>query len=209
MKKKLGLPENKKIILYAPTWRDNDYYGKGNYKFQLKLDFDKLQEELSRDYVIIVKYHYLVSSEIDWSVYKGFVYDFGRADDIAELYLVSDMLITDYSSVMFDYSLLMRPMFFYCYDLEEYRDELRGFYFDFEAEAPGPISQTTEELIEDIKNYKAEEYTMKYQAYHEKFNAVDDGHASERIVGLIEDIVHSRIPVTEDTEASPDGELQK
>ena len=99
------------------------------------------------------------------------------------------MMITDYSSVMFDYSLLMRPMFFYCYDLEEYRDELRGFYFDFEAEAPGPISQTTEELIQDIENYQAKDYAEKYEAYHKKFNAIDDGHASEKIVGLIEDIV--------------------
>ena len=184
LKKKLELPENKKIILYAPTWRDNDYYGKGNYKFQLKLDFERLKEELSRDYIIIVKYHYLVSSEIDWSIYEGFVYDFGRSDDISELYLVSDMI---------DYSLLMRPMFFYCYDLEEYRDELRGFYFDFEAEAPGPISQTTEELIQDIQNYQAKDYAEKYEAYHKKFNAIDDGHASEKIVGLIEDIVHGRI----------------
>lgn len=192
LKKKFGLPENKKIILYAPTWRDNDYYGKGNYKFQLKLDFDKLREELSRDYAIIVKYHYLVSSEIDWKPYEGFVYDFGRTDDISELYLISDMMITDYSSVMFDYSLLNRPMFFYCYDLEEYRDSLRGFYFDFEAEAPGPISQTTEELIRDIKNYRPEDYAEKYAAYHEKFNAFDDGHASERIVGLIENIAHGR-----------------
>jgi CDP-glycerol glycerophosphotransferase len=192
LKKKLGLPENKKIILYAPTWRDNDYYGKGNYKFQLKLDFDRLREELSDDYIIIVKYHYLVSSEIDWSPYEGFVYDFGRTDDISELYLVSDMMITDYSSVMFDYSLLNRPMFFYCYDLAEYRDTLRGFYFDFEAEAPGPISENTEALINDIKNYNSEDYAEKYAAYHEKFNAVDDGHASEQIVQLIENIAHDR-----------------
>lgn len=197
LKKKYGLPENRKIILYAPTWRDNDYYGKGNYKFQLKLDFDMLKEALQSDYVIIVKYHYLVSSEIDWTPYQGFVYDFGRADDIAELYLVSDLLITDYSSVMFDYSILLRPMFFYCYDLEDYRDNLRGFYFDFEAEAPGPISQTTEELIRDIWEYHPDDYAEKYEAYHQKFNTFDDGHASELVVGLIEDIVHGRIPPSE------------
>ena len=108
------------------------------------------------------------------------------------------MMVTDYSSVMFDYSILRRPMFFYCYDLEDYRDNLRGFYFDFEAEAPGPISQTTEELIQDIKNYNPADFAEKYEAYHQKFNSFDDGHASERIVGLIENISHDRPPVQED-----------
>ena len=74
----------------------------------------------------------------------------GQNKDITDLYLVSDMLITDYSSVMFDYSILNRPMFFFMYDLESYRDELRGFYFDILKELPGPVSKTTEKLIDDI-----------------------------------------------------------
>ena len=184
-KEKLGLPLDKKIILYAPTWRDNEYFIKGKYKFASKLDFDKVQEALSDEYVFIVKYHYLVSDQIDWSPYKGFVYTFDETKDIAWLYLVSDMLITDYSSVMFDYSLLGRPMLFFAYDLEDYKDNLRGFYFDFVEEAPGPISKTTEQLIEDIKGYDASKWASKYKAYHEKYNHVDDGHASEKIVDLI------------------------
>lgn len=184
-KKKLKLPMDKKIILYAPTWRDNEYSEAGKYKFASKLDFDLAKEALSDEYIFIVKYHYLVSDQIDWTPYKGFVYTFDETKDIAWLYLVSDILITDYSSVMFDYSLLYRPMFFFAYDLENYKENLRGFYFDFEAEVPGPISQDTRQLICDIKNYKAEEWEEKYKVYHEKFNHVDDGHASEKVIDVI------------------------
>ncbi len=135
------------------------------YKFVTAMDFDLLKEKLSEDYVIIVKYHYLVVEDIDWSDYEGFVYTFGAENDITNLYLVSDMLITDYSSVMFDYSILNRPMFFFMYDLESYRDELRGFYFDVIKEIPGPISKTTEELIKDIEKYDHNVYEEKYRAF--------------------------------------------
>ena len=185
LKKQLGLPLDKKIILYAPTWRDNDFHKKGVYKFSTQIDFDRMQQEFSDDYCMIVKYHYLVSENIDWSPYKGFVYTFDETKDIAWLYLVSDILITDYSSVMFDYSLLNRPMLFFAYDLEEYKNNLRGFYFDFINEIPGPISQDTETLIHDLKNYDETQWESKYQQYHEKFNGVDDGTASEQIVDLI------------------------
>lgn len=188
LKQDLGLPLDKKIILYAPTWRDNEYNNGGKYKFASKLDFDKAREELSDEYVFIVKYHYLVSDQIDWSPYKGFVYTFDETKDIAWLYLVSDMMITDYSSVMFDYSLLNRPMLFFAYDLETYKNELRGFYFDFIKEAPGPISRDTDRLIKDIKEYDEDEWKEKYTAYHEKFNSVDDGHASQKVIDVIKEV---------------------
>lgn len=185
LKEELGLPLDKKIILYAPTWRDDEFYGKGKYKFTSKLDFEIARKELGEEYVFIVKYHYLVQDQIDWSPYKGFVYDFDMTYDISLLYLVSDMLITDYSSVMFDYSLLRRPILFYTYDLDKYRNELRGFYFDLTEEAPGPIVTTTNELIKHIKNYCMEEYQEPYDAFHNKYNHADDGTASKQVVDLI------------------------
>lgn len=188
LKEKMGLPFDKKVILYAPTWRDNEYYCKGAYKFTSAMDFDLLREKLGDEYVIIVKYHYLVKENIDWSKYAGFVYKFDMCDDIAQLYLVSDMLITDYSSVMFDYSVLKRPMFFFAYDLEEYKDNLRGFYFDFINEAPGPITKNTQDLISSIINYDTEEHKEKYDAFHNKYNHADDGHASESVVKLITEL---------------------
>ena len=185
LKDDLGIPKNKKILLYAPTWRDNEFHRRSVYKFATAMDFDLLKEKLSNDYVIIVKYHYLVMENIDWSDYKDFVYIFGADQDIADLYLVSDMLITDYSSVMFDYSILNRPMFFFMYDLESYRDELRGFYSNVVEEIPGPISKTTEELIHDIKQYNSSLYKDKYNAFQDKYNKNDDGKASERIIHRI------------------------
>jgi len=191
IKDKLGLPKDKRIILYAPTWRDNEFYGKGKYKFNPRINFDLLMKELKKDTVMIVKYHYLVMDQIDWSPYRGFIYTYDMSYDISLLYLVSDMLITDYSSVMFDYSLLKRPMAFYCYDLEEYKNTLRGFYFDFMNEAPGPVVETTEDLISAIKDYDFNKYQEKYQIFCKKFNHADDGNASGKIVDLIEKIASS------------------
>lgn len=187
LKEKLNLPLDKRIILYAPTWRDNEFYGNGRYKFNPKVDFDLLQQGLSKDTVLIVKYHYLIMDQVDWSPYEGFIYSYDMSYDISTLYLVSDMLITDYSSVMFDYSLLKRPMVFYCYDLEEYKDTLRGFYFDFLAEAPGPVAKTTEELITAVEHYQSDPYQEKYEAFIEKYNHADDGQASKKVVQLIEE----------------------
>ncbi|MDF2542712.1 MAG: tagF [Herbinix sp.] len=186
LKKKLGLPLDKRIILYAPTWRDNEFYKEGRYKFNPKIDFSMLQNEFERDTVLIVKYHYLIMDQIDWSSYEGFIYTYDMSYDISVLYLVADMLITDYSSVMFDYSLLKRPMLFYCYDLEEYKDTLRGFYFDFLAEAPGPVVLETRELVEAIRTYRYDNYTDRYEAFGKKYNHADDGTASQKVIKLIE-----------------------
>ncbi len=188
IRQELGLPD-KKILLYAPTWRDDEYDPDGVYQFRPSLDFARLREALEKDYVIAVKYHYLVGDRIDWSGLEDFVYPFNAQAEISSLYLAADALITDYSSVMFDYSLLHRPMYFYTYDLEKYRDELRGFYFDFLAEAPGPISLTTEELIRDIRQYGTEigeEFQEKTQAFYEKFHTYETGTASDKVIEEIE-----------------------
>ena len=93
--------------------------------------------------------------------------------------------MTDYSSTMFDFAVLNRPLLFYTYDLEAYAKG-RGMYFDFEAEAPGPFFFETEELIAFLKNPNYEQYAERYKAFREKFCSWDDGHASEKVVELIE-----------------------
>lgn len=189
LRKELGIPEDKKVILYAPTWRDNEFYEKGQYKFSPAMDFQLLREELAGEYVLLVKYHYLVQDRVSFEGFEGFIYKFSAKYDIAELYLLADLLVTDYSSVMFDYSILKRPMLFYCYDFDNYRDNLRGFYFDFEKEAPGPISRTTKELANDIKEKRYLDYAMRYEAFCQKFNHRDDGNASKNIVELMERMI--------------------
>ena len=187
LKMKLNVPKDKKVVLYAPTWRDDEYYSKGNYTFELKLNLDRMQKELGNEYVIILRMHYLIASEMDISSYEGFVYDFSLYNDIGELYLISDLLITDYSSVFFDYANLKRPILFYTYDIDKYRDQLRGFYLDMNTELPGPLLKTTEEVIHKIKNINElnNDYASQYKEFYNRFCEWDDGKASEKTVKTV------------------------
>ncbi|WP_325192865.1 CDP-glycerol glycerophosphotransferase family protein [Methanobrevibacter ruminantium] len=184
IKKNLNLPEDKKIILYAPTWRDDDFYDIGEYKFNLKLDLDKLKDEFSEEYIILIRTHYFIANKLDLSNYKGFAIDVSKYDDIAELYLISDILITDYSSVFFDFANLKRPILFFTYDLDKYEHVLRGFYIDIHKDVPGPLLFSTEEVIDNIKNIDnvVDDFGEKYDEFYERFCSIDDGRATERIV---------------------------
>ena len=184
IKKKLGIENtNKKIILYAPTYRGNQHESGLGYTYKTEVDFDKLKEKLEDEYIILFRAHYFVANSFDFDKYKGFVKNVSDWDDINELYIISDILITDYSSVFFDYANLKRPMIFHMYDLEHYRDESNGFYIDVEKELPGRITRTEDELIEEIQKVSTSfEYTEKYKAFNEKYNYLDDGQASKRVV---------------------------
>jgi CDP-glycerol glycerophosphotransferase (TagB/SpsB family) len=183
IKDKLALTPGKKVILYAPTWRDNEFHEKGKYKFNLKLDLDYLRGQLGSEYIVLLRMHYLIAENLDLSGYRGFAYDVSAYEDIRELYLVSDVLITDYSSVFFDYGNLKRPMIFFVYDLESYRDNLRGFYFDFENEAPGPLVKTTEEVVEQLKKLDSAEDPLppNFEEFYQRFCYLEDGEASRRV----------------------------
>lgn len=184
LKEKMKLPQDKKIILYAPTWRDDQFYDKGRYKFNIELDLQQMRETLGKEYVILLRMHYLVSENLDLSDYQGFVYDYSSYEDIRDLYIVSDLLITDYSSVFFDYSLLEKPILFYVYDINNYRDQLRGFYFDFESDSPGPLLKTTQEIVEEIQAMGKEGFSRngKIKEFRERFNSLEDGKATERVI---------------------------
>ena len=185
LKDKYNLPQDKKIILYAPTWRDDEFYENGKYKFSTQLDFDLLKQKLADTHIILVKMHYLVKDTHKWDDYPGFIYKAGQMWDIQELYLISDMLITDYSSVMFDYALLKRPMIIYAPDYEYYKDNLRGFYFNIFQEFPGPIMEETRDLISSIKDYNFKDYETKYHQFLDKFTEYDKGDASSKLVERI------------------------
>lgn len=184
IKNKLNIPLDKKVILYAPTWREDEFDEPGQFKLTLKLDLDELREKLGDEYILIIRAHYYVSTRLDLSDYKGFAYDFSSHDDIAELYLASDILITDYSSVFFDFANLKRPILFYPYDLDKYGDIDRGFYIDIHSEVPGPLLFTTNEVIDSIKNIDIinEEYKEKYEEFYNRFCNLEDGTASKKIV---------------------------
>lgn len=148
-KKRLNLPEDKKIILYAPTWRDSKNRGK-SYTIAPSIDMNELQRELQEEYVFLLRTH-SYTNELLGINFNEFIRDFTSYPEINDLLIVSDILISDYSSVIFDYSILERPIICFAYDYEQYSLE-RGFYIDLEKELPSGVVRNQQALIKKIKN---------------------------------------------------------
>lgn len=168
----------KKVILFAPTFRGRVASATSPDCF----DIEQFKEKLSDDYVLICKHHPLVRKrpEIPNSC-KEFAVDFTDTMSIEELICVSDICISDYSSLVFEYSLFERPMLFFAYDLDEYFD-WRGFYYDYYDLTPGPICKTNEEMIDYIEHIDERFDKEQVVAFKEKFMSACDGHATERIL---------------------------
>ncbi|HJA91155.1 MAG TPA: CDP-glycerol glycerophosphotransferase family protein, partial [Candidatus Jeotgalibaca merdavium] len=181
------IPTNKKVILYAPTWRDDEYFKVGKYKFNLKLDLHRLKEQFGDEYIVLLRMHYLVASNIDLTGLEDFAYDVSKYSDVSELYLMSDILITDYSSVFFDYANLKRPILFFTYDIKKYQGQLRGFYIDMETELPGPLLMNNDDIMNAIENIDevTEKYKERYNEFYERFCSWDDGRSSEKVVDAV------------------------
>ena len=175
IRERLKIPSDKKVILYAPTWRENQHVPGEGYRYRLQADFEKWKTMVGQEYVILFRAHYFISGQYDFGAYDGFVIDVSGMDDVNDLYLVSDLLITDYSSVLFDYANLNRPILFYMYDYEAYKTQMRDFYLDIHT-LPGPVVKTQEELLKTIKNLP--EVVENYQANYEKFNETFNPHRS-------------------------------
>ena len=180
LREKLGIPADKKTILYAPTWRDDEFYGAGEYKFELKLDMQKMKAALGEEYVILLRTHYYIADRLELTGMEGFAYNVSSYEDVSELYLISDVCITDYSSVFFDYANLRRPILFYTYDFEKYKNVLRGFYLDMEKDLPGPLLYDTDAVIERLNNLEetVAEYAERYERFYHAYCEWDDGNAS-------------------------------
>ena len=186
-RQRLGIPAGQRVILYAPTWRDDQYYASGRYRFDFRLDLEQAWRELGSDTVILLRGHHHMADDVPTGTRSGFVLNVTGYPSMAELCLVSDALVTDYSSVMFDFAPTGKPMLFFTYDLEAYRDRLRGFYFDFEAEAPGPLLATSAEVVAAIADLDtvAARYAAAYRAFTTRFCPLDDGKAAARACDAI------------------------
>ncbi|WP_267245205.1 bifunctional glycosyltransferase/CDP-glycerol:glycerophosphate glycerophosphotransferase [Streptomyces sp. PR69] len=188
VRERLGIEPGRTVVLYAPTWREDRPKGAGRYALDLRLDLAEAQRALGGSHVLLVRRHYLVGDRLPQV--GPFVRDVSRYPDVAELLLISDVLVTDYSSLMFDFAQTGRPMLFHTYDLEHYRDTLRGFYFDFEAKAPGPLVREGAELIEALREPEGAVagHVRAYEAFREVFCDLDDGRAAgvvaDRLLGL-------------------------
>ncbi|CAM4162126.1 CDP-glycerol glycerophosphotransferase family protein [Lederbergia lenta] len=166
---------NKKILLYAPTFRGKSHY---QDQFELPFDIEEMEGSLGDDYALLIHLHPYMQKALEVSG-EGFAYHIKDAFVIQELLAVSDILITDYSTVFFDYSLLNRPMIFYPYDLEDYKRS-RDFYYTYEDIIPGPMAMDTATLIELIKEglYNVDQISH----FRDRFFDIQDGKATERIV---------------------------
>ncbi|MDD5899609.1 MAG: CDP-glycerol glycerophosphotransferase family protein [Lachnospiraceae bacterium] len=186
IKDSLHIPEGKKVILYAPTFRESSYeYGKG-FEYQIALDIERLQKRFGDTACVLLRAHYFAYLQFDAEKYRGFLYDVSDAGDINRLYVISDLLITDYSSVMFDFSILRRPMIFYMYDVEEYRGQLRDFYIEPDI-LPGPIVTTQDEVEAEIEKALSTPFVCdeRYEAFCRKFTYLDDADAAKRVLAAI------------------------
>ena len=174
----LGISSGKRVILFAPTFRDWD----PNSFERVLDDVQILSKEIGEDTVLVLRLHYLLSDKISQFELPPNIIDASNYQDIQELYLVADMLITDYSSVMFDYALLKRPILLYCYDLDEYITR-RGTYFDFTDKAPGPVCETMDELLEYVTHpERLTDYRQALDQFVEEFGSLEDGKASAKVV---------------------------
>ncbi|MGW0928149.1 bifunctional glycosyltransferase/CDP-glycerol:glycerophosphate glycerophosphotransferase [Streptomyces sp. NPDC002644] len=182
IRSRIGIPDGKRVVMYAPTWRDDQFYSPGKYKLDFRIDLEDARARLGADHVLLVRRHPNVVDPVPGAG-DGFVFDVSDYPDMADLSLITDVMITDYSSLMFDYVNTGRPILFFTYDLDHYRDTLRGFYFDFESSAPGPLVSTSEELVAAIQDVDRIQhvYAERYRWFQHEFCDLDDGFASARL----------------------------
>ena len=183
IRRRLGIPDGKRVVMYVPTWRDNQFYASGRYRFDLRIDLERAWQVLGPDHVLLIRGHHHLANDVTAGTRRDFALNVTGYPNISELFLITDVLITDYSSVMFDFAVTGRPMLFFTYDLEQYRDQLRGFCFDFEAEAPGPLLASSEEVLAAARDSAAATagYAAAYQAFAAKYCPLDDGKAGARV----------------------------
>jgi len=170
------------LVLYAPTWRDYSRTATGNWQPVLYLDENLA---LPEGFKMLYRGHSNTHEAHKSKTSETFI-DVTRYPNITDLYLAADALITDYSSVMFDFTVTGKPIMFLTPDLERYRSE-RGFYFDFEAEAPGPILNTEAEVLKALQSLDeiSRNYQTKYRNWQLKFDAHEDGHAASRVIAEV------------------------
>ena len=186
IRERLNLPAGKKVLLYAPTWRDDSYQSGVGYTFDYLLDLDLLQRELGDSWVVLFRAHYYIANQFDFSKYQGFVVDVSDVDDINDLYLAADVMVTDYSSVMFDYANTGKPMVLFVPDRKHYDEAIRGFYLDFDS-IPAPMCETSVQVVEQLRtmNTYDDRYGAAYRSFQETYCPHDDGRASDRVLNRI------------------------
>ena len=192
----LGIADDRTVVLYAPTWRDDEVFDDGGRDFRLAFDVDAFTERLGEDHVLLLRLHYMLTGRLE-AVEHPAVRDVSFYPDISRLYLAADVLVTDYSSSMFDFAVTGRPILFFTYDLANYQTRVRGFYFALAEVAPGPLLDTTQDVLDALRDLDtvAERHAERYARFRERFCHLEDGHAADRVLDRLFDELDDR-PVT-------------
>ncbi|WP_369070255.1 CDP-glycerol glycerophosphotransferase family protein [Kineococcus terrestris] len=180
----LGVPEGATAVLYAPTYRDDEAAAATDAP--LGLDVAALTERLGPDVVVLLRLHHYVAHHRRPATGER-VRDASGHPNISDLYLAADVLVTDYSSSMFDFAVTGKPVLLYAYDLEHYRDRLRGFTIDLETEGPGPVLRDQDSLTAALRDLPgvAAASEEQYARFRERWCALEDGRASERVLDAL------------------------
>ncbi|CAI3800251.1 bifunctional glycosyltransferase/CDP-glycerol:glycerophosphate glycerophosphotransferase [Pseudarthrobacter sp. MM222] len=184
LRQTLGITQDKTVVLYAPTWRDDARDGSQRHRLVSHLDFSRAGRNLGSNYVFLIRGHHNVAGASSTQVGAN-VIDVSLYPEINDLILVSDLLVTDYSSISFDYCVTGKPMFFLVPDLNQYRDETRGLYLDWEAIAPGPLCADTDQLCAAILAAGDGSSEESYRRFKANYAALDDGAATDRVLATI------------------------
>jgi CDP-glycerol glycerophosphotransferase len=183
-RERLGLPLDRTIVLYAPTFRQS---GRGSDEpYELPFELRDVAAALSDDVFLLVRNHYLDEFKLSRRFWP-FARNVSDHDDMTELLLVADVLVTDYSSTMFDFANTGRPMIFYTHDYDDYVHSERGTYFSLADEAPGPLVSSTEELVAALSDLEGvrRDYAERYRTWRQRFCEYDSGHASDDVVAAV------------------------
>jgi CDP-glycerol glycerophosphotransferase len=182
LRRELGIDAGKRIVLYAPTYRDHLAHGPGLFRHDPAFDFAAAERALAADHVLLVRKHPRTRGRLP-GARAPFVRDVSDLPSVAELLLLADVLVTDYSSLAFDFAHTGRPILFHTYDLEHYRDSVRGLYVDLEKQAPGPLLPTTTGVIAALRDLDrvAARHAKAYAAFRTAYCDLDDGGAAARV----------------------------
>jgi CDP-glycerol glycerophosphotransferase len=183
----LDIPEGTVAVLYAPTWRDDVVFDESVAVLADALKLEDALSALGTGYCVLRRLHYMVADRWE-SVDHPQVRDVSYYPEISDLYLAADVLITDYSSAMFDFAITGKPILLHSHDLADYRDRLRGFYFDLTVDPPGPMLESVDDVTSALRDLPSvqDRWREAYARFRTRYGDLNDGHATERVLSHID-----------------------
>jgi CDP-glycerol glycerophosphotransferase len=183
----LEIPEETTAVLYAPTWRDDVVFNESIGEIADALKLQDALAALGSQYCVLRRLHYMLADR--WrGIDHPQVRDVSFYPEISDLFLAADALITDYSSVMFDFAITGKPILFHAHDLADFRDRVRGFYFDLAADPPGPLLESADEVVDALRDLPGvrTRHEDAYARFSGQYCELADGQATRRVLSHVD-----------------------